>query len=93
MTATTLPRPGATLLTDADRALLAALADGKTLKRIAADYATNIPAVQRWIGHLLRRTGTENRTHLVATAVRCGWLNQVRAVDDWTPSSALEARR
>lgn len=70
-----LPRPGHALLTDADRAMLLMLADGLTLKQAAARLGTSPSAVGTRLSRLYAETGTSNGTHLVATALRHGWLD------------------
>lgn len=75
MTVVTLPRPGASLLTNADRHLIAMLADGYPYKRIGPLIGIHPASVGNRVMSLVRRTGTENPRHLVATALRCGWLD------------------
>jgi DNA-binding NarL/FixJ family response regulator len=75
MTAVTLPRPGSALLADRDRALIAMLADGVPSKQAARSLGVSPAAVDLWVRRLMAATGTANRTHLVATALRCGWLD------------------
>ncbi len=70
-----LPRPGASLLTDADRDLIRMLADGWSLKRIGRHYGLSAVAIGNRLSRLYARTGTNNSAHLVATALRCGWLD------------------
>lgn len=70
-----LPRPGSTLLTDEDRRIIALLAAGYTIKSAARRLEMNPATLGVHISRLLARTGTSNGTHLVATALRCGWLD------------------
>lgn len=70
----TLPRPGASLLSVRDRELLAMLADGVGSKQAGRALGVSAAAVDLWVRRLMSATGTANRTHLVATALRCGWL-------------------
>ena len=74
MTTVTLPRPGSTLLTGADRDLIGMLADGVPSKQAARSFGVSPAAVDLWVRRLMAATGTANRTHLVATALRCGWI-------------------
>lgn len=73
--ALTLPRPGSTLLTDTDRDLIRMLADGLSLRQIAARLGVSFSVVGNRLSRLYARTGTSNSTHLVATALRSGWLD------------------
>ncbi|HEY8977862.1 MAG TPA: helix-turn-helix domain-containing protein [Burkholderiaceae bacterium] len=74
MTALTLPRPGSTLLTDADRDLIRMLADGMTGKQIGRRLGVAPTVVSTRTARLRAKTGTDNTAHLVATATRCGWI-------------------
>jgi len=70
-----LPRPGSTLLTDADRGLIRMLADGMSAAEIGRRLYISERVAQRRVQAILDKTGTRNATHLVATALRCGWLD------------------
>jgi len=74
-TTVALPRPGSSLLSDADRRLIAHLAAGLTAKEIARRTGRSRNAVALSVSRLLAKTGTSNAAHLVATALRCGWLD------------------
>ena len=76
MTATviTLPRPGSTLLTDFDRRAIALLADGMTIKSAARRLGVDPAWLGTHVARLTAKTGTSNGTHLVATALRSGWI-------------------
>lgn len=50
------------------------LADGEPCKRIARHLGICTGAVKKRMSRLYVKTGTENSAHLVATALRCGWL-------------------
>lgn len=75
MTAVTLPPPGASLLTDTDRELIRMLADGMSLQQIGRRLGIRAMAVGNRLHRLYARTGTNNSTHLVATALRSSWLD------------------
>lgn len=70
-----LPRPGSTLLDVADRDLIAMLADGMSAAEIGRRVYISERVAQRRVQAILDKTGTRNATHLVATALRCGWLS------------------
>jgi DNA-binding CsgD family transcriptional regulator len=72
----TLPRPGSSLLADADRELIALLADGMSAAEIGRRLFISERVAQRRVQAILDKTGTRNATHLVATALRCGWLDR-----------------
>lgn len=80
MTAPTLPRPGSTLLTDADRDLIRMLADGMSAAEIGRRAYISERVAQRQVQAIMDKTGTRNATHLVAVALRCGWLRPVRVL-------------
>ena len=70
-----LPRPGSTLLTADDRALIQMLSEGLACKQIGRRLGISALAVEKRMSRLHAKTGTENTAHLVATALRCGWLD------------------
>lgn len=75
MTALTLPRAGSSLLSDGDRHVIWLLAEEFTTHEIAR-WCRKAPAIiERRIRGLLARTGTDTTADLVATAVRCGWID------------------
>ncbi len=76
MTAVTLPRPGTGLLSDADRALIGMLADGMSAAEIGRRTYVAERMAQKRVHAVLTKTGTRNAAHLVAVALRCGWLDR-----------------
>lgn len=76
MTAPTLalPRPGSALLDHADRALIRMLSEGLGSKQIGRRLGIATLAVEKRMSRLHAKTGTENTAHMVATALRCGWI-------------------
>lgn len=72
-----LPRPGSALLSDADRELIAMLADGMSAAEIGRRTFVSERVAQRRVQAVTAKTGTRNAAHLVAAALRCGWLNEL----------------
>lgn len=88
MTAVTLPRPGASLLTDADRQLIAMVAGGLTVTQIGDRLGESEQAVTKRLRDLRATTCTRNNRHLVNTAKRNGWIDCETAAAPAEPPTA-----
>lgn len=54
--------------------IISLLADGLTAARIAEELGRSEQGVQTCIARLYNRVGAVNRCHLVAVALRAGWI-------------------
>lgn len=63
------PRPN-----DAERRVLECLADGMSDKRIAREIGSPLATVTSRVRRLMAKAGADNRTHLLALAIRRGWI-------------------
>ncbi len=66
-----LPRPRPT---DVERRLLECLVDGMSDKQIARATGSPLSTVASRVQRLLVKAGAANRTHLLALAIRRGWI-------------------
>lgn len=57
-----------------EKRVIELLADGHTSERIARHLGKSERTIDRWVTVLLERTATDNRVHLVATAIRHKWI-------------------
>jgi DNA-binding NarL/FixJ family response regulator len=62
------------LVDDTNRRIVQMLADGYRQREIAAKVALSLSAVRRRIEKLRLRVGASTSAHLVALALRRGWI-------------------
>jgi DNA-binding CsgD family transcriptional regulator len=62
------------LVDDTNRRIVQMLADGYRQREIAAKMALSLSAVRRRIEKLRLRVGASTSAHLVALALRRGWI-------------------
>lgn len=55
--------------------VIAGIAGGQSNTAIAATLGISEETIKSHVRHALARTATANRTHLVATAIRNGWID------------------
>jgi DNA-binding CsgD family transcriptional regulator len=70
----TPPRHAACPFTDKELELLRRLADGETRSRIAREMLVKERSLYTSVSRMLARVGASNATHLVAGALRAGWI-------------------
>lgn len=61
-------------LSQSDLLVLQLLADGLTDAEVAERLGCSVPRAKACVRAVLRKTGTRNRAHAVATALRKGWI-------------------
>lgn len=79
------PRPGSPLTT-VEEQIVSLLAEGWTTRQLARALGAGPAAIDSRVRDMTRRVGARNRTHLVAKAIRRGWV-----AGAWGPVSAAEA--
>jgi DNA-binding NarL/FixJ family response regulator len=64
-----------------EREVGALLARGLSDRAMADEMIISVKTVEKHVGAVLRKTGTNSRTAAVVRAVESGWLHLGRAVD------------